>query len=92
MPLLLLLLFIAVPLAEIAILIKVGQHIGLLWTVLIVIATAVIGTTLLRAQGFGVMARASEALAAGRMPVETVIEGLFLLISGAFFADAWAVD
>lgn len=84
MPFLILLLFIAVPLAEIALLVKVGQHIGLLWTILIVIGTAVIGTTLLRTQGFGVMARASEALSAGRMPVETVIEGLFLLIAGAF--------
>lgn len=84
MPLLLLLAFIAVPLAEIALLVKVGQYIGLLWTILIVILTAVIGTTLLRQQGFGVLARATEALEAGRMPVETVIEGLFLLISGAF--------
>jgi len=83
-PLLILLLFIAVPLAEIAILVKVGQQIGLLWTILIVILTAVIGTSLLRAQGFGVMARASEALASGKMPVEPVIEGLFLLIAGAF--------
>ncbi|KUO68072.1 MAG: hypothetical protein APF80_15055 [Alphaproteobacteria bacterium BRH_c36] len=84
MPLLILLLFIAVPLAEIAILVMVGQQIGLLWTILIVILTAVIGTTLLRTQGFGVMARASEALASGKMPVEPVIEGLFLLIAGAF--------
>lgn len=84
MPFILLIAFIAVPLAEIALLVKVGQHIGLLWTILIVILTAVIGTTLLRQQGFGVLSRATEALAAGRMPVETVIEGLFLLISGAF--------
>lgn len=84
MPLLLLLLFIAVPLAEIAILVKVGQQIGLLWTILIVVLTAVIGTSLLRTQGFGVMARASEALASGKMPVEPVIEGLFLLVAGAF--------
>jgi len=83
-PLILLIVFIAVPLAEIALLVKVGQHIGLLWTILIVILTAVIGTTLLRQQGFGVFARASEALAAGKMPVETVIEGLFLLIAGTF--------
>lgn len=81
---LLLLLFIAVPLAEIAILVVVGQHIGLWWTILLVILTAIIGTTLLRLQGFGVMARAIGALRDGKMPVETVIEGLFLLIAGAF--------
>lgn len=84
MPLLLLLLFVAVPLAEIAILVKVGQLIGLLWTILIVILTAVIGTTLLRIQGFGVLSRAAEALSDGRMPVEPVIEGVCLLVAGAF--------
>ncbi len=81
---LILLLFIVVPLAEIAILVKVGQNIGWLWTVLIVIFTAFIGTWLLRQQGFGVMSRATEALASGRMPVEPVIEGMCLLIAGAF--------
>lgn len=84
MPFLILLLFIVVPLAEIAILVKVGQYIGWLWTILIVIFTAFIGTWLLRQQGFGVMSRAMEALASGRMPVEPVIEGMFLLIAGAF--------
>lgn len=83
-PFLILLLFIVVPLAEIAILVKVGQYIGWLWTILIVIFTAFIGTWLLRQQGFGVMSRAMEALASGRMPVEPVIEGMFLLIAGAF--------
>lgn len=84
MPLLILFTFIAVPIAEIALLIWVGQYIGWLPTILLVILTAIIGTTLLRQQGFGVMARASEAIAAGRMPVEHVIEGMCLLVAGAF--------
>ncbi len=84
MPFLFLLLFIAVPLAEIALLIKVGQYIGWLPTIFIVILTAVVGTALLRQQGFGVMARVAEALADGKMPVEPVIEGLCLIVAGAF--------
>lgn len=84
MPFLILLLFIGIPLAEIALLIKVGQYIGWLPTILIVILTAVMGTALLRQQGFGVMARVAEALAAGKMPVEPVIEGLCLIVAGAF--------
>lgn len=84
MPFLFLLLFIAVPLAEIAILVKVGQYIGVLWTVVIVVFTALIGTTLLRFQGFGVLARVGDAISAGRMPVEPAIEGLCLLVAGAF--------
>ncbi|MEQ8824103.1 MAG: FxsA family protein [Filomicrobium sp.] len=84
MPFLFLLVFIVVPLVEIALLIVVGQHIGLLATILIVIVTAILGTTLLRQQGFGVMARVSQSLAEGKMPVEQAIEGLCLLVAGAF--------
>lgn len=84
MPFLFLLLFIIVPLAEIALLIQVGQYIGWLPTILIVILTAVVGTALLRQQGFGVMARVAEALADGKMPVAPVIEGLCLIVAGAF--------
>ena len=77
-------LLIVVPIAEIAILVYVGQNIGWLWTALIVILTAFMGTWLLRQQGFGVMARATEVLASGRMPVEPVIEGMCLLFAGVF--------
>lgn len=82
--LLILAVFIAIPLAEIALLIKVGGAIGVLATVGIVIATAVIGTSLLHRQGFGVLARAGESMNSGRLPVEPVIEGILLLIAGAF--------
>lgn len=82
--LLLLAAFIAIPLIEIVLLIKVGGAIGVLATVFIVIATAVVGTSLLHRQGFSVLARANEAMQAGRVPLESVIEGVFLLIAGAF--------
>ena len=84
MPFLFLIVFIAVPITEIALLLKVGSYIGWLATLGIVILTALLGTTLLRQQGFGVLARVNEALADGRMPVEQVIEGMCLLIAGAF--------
>lgn len=77
-------LFIAVPLIELVLLIQLGKVVGVLATIGIVIATAVIGTTLLRGQGFGVLARATNALEEGQAPVEPVVEGLFLLIAGAF--------
>ncbi len=80
----LLLLFIALPLIEIALFIKVGQEIGLLWTIFIVIATAVVGTWLLQTQGFGVLARARSSVLSGQMPIEPVIEGVLLLLAGAF--------
>jgi len=79
-----LLLFIAFPIAEIALLISVGREIGVGLTLLIVIGTAIVGTTLLRTQGFGVLARVNETMAKGQMPVVPVMEGMFLLVAGAF--------
>ena len=47
----LLFIFILVPMIELAVLIKVGSHIGVLWTLALIFLTAIIGVTLLRAQG-----------------------------------------
>lgn len=80
----LLLVFIAVPLLEIALLIKAGDSFGFWPTITIVILTAVLGTVMLRWQGLSVMARANTALREGRMPVESVADGAFLLLAGAF--------
>lgn len=77
-------LFIAIPLIEIVLLIQLGSAVGVLPTIGIVIATAVIGTTLLRQQGFGVLARATETMQNGKAPIEPVVEGVFLLLAGAF--------
>lgn len=82
--LILLLVFIAIPLIEIVLLIKVGQAIGVLATIAIVIGTAVLGTTLLYQQGFGVLGRAKEAMRRRNAPVVEVVEGVFLLVAGAF--------
>src|SRR5690606_33771681 len=91
--LILLFILIAIPLLEIALLIKVGQLIGVLPTVMIVIGTAILGILVLRQQSFGVVARASEAIAAGRTPIGPVVDGAFqmlaaiLLISPGLLAD-----
>lgn len=79
-----LLLFVAVPLVELAILIKVGEIIGILQTVLLVILTAVIGVTLLKRQGVAALAGARQSLEAGKFPVESVVDGACLLVAGAF--------
>ncbi|MDA7946400.1 MAG: FxsA family protein [Hyphomicrobiaceae bacterium] len=78
------LLFIAVPLAELAILIKVGEIIGVLPTVLLVIMTAVIGVALLKRQGIAALAGARQSLEAGKFPVDSVVDGACLLVAGAF--------
>lgn len=75
--------FIVVPLAEIAVLIQVGSLIGLMPTLALIILTAVVGTWKLRQQGFAVLKRAQRQLEQGVMPVAEVFEGLCLLIAGA---------
>lgn len=78
------LLFIAVPLAELALLIKVGEIIGVIPTILLVIATAVIGVSLLKRQGLAALTKARTTVEAGEFPVESVVDGACLLVAGAF--------
>jgi UPF0716 protein FxsA len=79
----LLLLLISVPLLEIYILISVGQVIGAGTTILVVIATAVLGAWLLRLQGLATIKRVQEATARGELPAGELIEGAILLVTGA---------
>lgn len=83
MPLLILLAFILVPLAEIAVFIQVGDAIGLWPTLGTIVATAVLGTVVLRAQGVAVLARARQSMDQGIAPVREVIHGACLLFAGA---------
>jgi UPF0716 protein FxsA len=78
----LLLAFILVPLAEIALLIQVGGWIGVGPTLALIILSAIVGTWMLRHQGFGVLTRAQRQLEQGVMPVAEVFEGLCLLVAG----------
>jgi UPF0716 protein FxsA len=83
MPVILLFLFIAVPITEIAIFIRAGEQFGLWPTLAIVILTAILGTTLLRYQGLRTLARVQGSLQLGEMPVGEVFTGLCLLVAGA---------
>jgi UPF0716 protein FxsA len=82
MPLLLVLLFIVVPIAELALLIQVGQLIGVWWTILLLIADAVIGSWLLRTQSRAAWRRFNEALAQGRVPHREVVDGVLVIFGG----------
>lgn len=83
MPLLLFLAFVGVPILEIALFIQVGGAIGLGWTLALVIATALLGTVLLRAQGLATMGRARASLERGEVPMREVFDGACLLVGGA---------
>lgn len=75
-------LFIAVPIVEIAVLIKVGGLLGFLPTIGIVILTAVLGTAMLRAQSMSTLASVQSKLNAGEVPALQLMEGVALLIGG----------
>jgi len=81
---LLILLFIAVPLAELYLILQVGDAIGPVWTVLLLAADSVLGSVLLRSQGRTVWRRFNEALASGRMPHREVQDGVAVVFGGAF--------
>ncbi len=80
---LLVLLFILVPIAEIYVIIQVGQEIGALWTVLILIADSIIGARLLSWQGRTAWLRFQQALAEGRVPHAEVLDGVLVIVGGA---------
>ena len=89
----LLILFLTVPLVEIAILIKIGKVIGAGYTIALVIGTAILGAALLRTQGISTLAKVQTNINQGQLPAIELIEGLILLISGVllltpgFFTD-----
>ena len=72
----------AVPILEIVLLVKLGQWIGFWLTVAIVIGTAMLGTYVLHRQGFKVLNRVMESVAAGKPPVGPAVDGAFLMMAG----------
>ncbi|PID45081.1 MAG: exlusion protein FxsA [Proteobacteria bacterium] len=77
-------LFLVVPIIEIYLLIEVGSVIGVFPTMFLVVATAVIGAYLLRQQGLSTLSRFQSNMANGVMPAREMIEGVILLVGGAF--------
>jgi UPF0716 protein FxsA len=77
-------LFIVLPLAELYVILKVGDAIGVPWTILLLAADSILGAMLLRSQGRAVWRRFNEALTTGRMPHREVQDGVLVIFGGAF--------
>ena len=94
---LLILLFIVVPLAELYVIIQVGQAIGALPTIGLLLLDSLLGSWLLRAQGRAVWRRFQAALAGGRPPAQETVDGGLVIVGGAlmlapgFITDAFGV-
>lgn len=77
-----LILFVAMPIIEIAVLLRVGESLGWLLTLGVVIFTAILGTAMLRQQGLATLNKARQRMSSGEMPAEQLLEGMLLLIGG----------
>jgi UPF0716 protein FxsA len=88
--------FLLLPIVEIALFIKVGQSIGLLATLALVIGAALLGASLLRLQGLAVISQMRGNLAAGQIPGRAIADAMMigvaavLLILPGFLSDAVA--
>jgi UPF0716 protein FxsA len=82
-PLLLLVLFVVVPIAELAVIIQVGQLLGFWWTLALLIADSVLGSMLMRSQGRAAWRRFTGAVQAARPPAREVADGVLIIFGGA---------
>lgn len=77
-------LFIVVSFAELAILILLGRAIDLLPTLAIIVVTGIVGAALAKRQGQKTLQQIQHQLNLGALPGDALIEGVLILISGAF--------
>jgi UPF0716 protein FxsA len=76
------LLFVAIPISEIALFVVVGGRIGVLPTIGLVVLSAVAGSILMRWQGMKALARIQKELAADRVPGKELVQGVMILLAG----------
>jgi UPF0716 protein FxsA len=80
---LLLLLFIVVPIVELAAILQVGEWIGFWPTLGLLVVDSILGAMLMRSQGRAAWRRFNAALAEGRAPAREVIDGGLVIFGGA---------
>ncbi len=78
-----LLLFILLPFAEIVILLEVGERMGAVPTIGLVLLTAFVGINLLKRQGLNTLLRFQDRLRAGQLPAQEIVEGMLVAFAGA---------
>lgn len=78
------LLFVLVPLVELFILVQIGEVVGLLPTLALVLLTGAAGAALARREGLRVLWSFQSELAQGRLPQQQILDGLSVLLGGAF--------
>ncbi len=75
-------LFVLVPLLEIYLIVQTGQVVGVWWTILLLVASGVLGSVLVRREGRRAWRALQEALGSGRMPAQELADGALVLVGG----------
>ena len=75
-------LLLVIPIVEIAAFIGIGGQIGIWLTLLMILVTAIIGTILLRVQGFQLIRQIQSELNGGKIPGRALGHGFLMLIAG----------
>lgn len=76
-------LFIGVPFAEIYVLLQVGDAIGVVNTLGLLILISVVGAWLAKREGLGVLRRMQRSIDSGRVPGTELVDGFLILLAGA---------
>lgn len=82
MPAAVVLAFLLIPIAEIYVIVQVGQAIGAWWTILLLIADSVLGAWLVKREGRRAWVALQQSLGSGRMPGKELADGALVLVGG----------
>lgn len=77
------LLFIVFPIAELYVIIQVGSSIGFLNTLGLIVLVAVVGSWLVKREGMRVWRRFNDSVSQGRVPTREILDGVLILAAGA---------
>lgn len=79
----LLLVFLVVPIVELAVIIQVGQVLGVAPTLALLVVMSILGAWLMKREGLGVIRRAKQQASSGRVPGKEVVDGFLIVLGGA---------
>jgi UPF0716 protein FxsA len=88
---------IVVPFIELAVLLAVGSQIGVLWTIVLLVLVSIVGSYLVKREGWAAWQRLTERTARGEVPGRELVDGGLILFAGAllltpgFLTDVFAV-
>ena len=75
-------LFVLVPIVELAVIIQVGQTLGVLETLLLMVVVSIVGAWLVKHEGIGVWRRAQRQLEMGAVPGRELVDGTLIMFAG----------